>query len=67
MGQQNTGHQHAVVFASTTALWWQRQFEISFSGQPNTFSVFNESLKELSQISHFLMQTFLYPCLHNGL
>lgn len=45
MGQQNTGHQHAVVFASTTALWWQRQFEISFSGQPNTFSVFNESLK----------------------
>lgn len=42
MGQQNTGHQHAVVFASTTALWWlKRQFEISFPGQPNTFSVFN--------------------------
>lgn len=41
MGQQNAGHQHAVVFASTAALWWHRQFEISFSGQPNTFSVFN--------------------------
>lgn len=65
MGQQNTGHQHAVVFASTTALWWHRQFEISFSGQ-HIFS-FQLIIKRIKSDKSFFMQTIFYPCLHNGL